>query len=369
MPSRSGHASRSASDAPAADETTITNLRVSGRLPAGLCGQFVQIGPNPIEGMAHTVTIDARRAVAYRNRWIATVGDDVVTAYLAAFGRSILAFGDGVLAYELSPRLDTVGPVDLAGARRSLAAHAKFDPHTGELHLFTFGASPPQLHVAVSRGRLTRTVRSLDDAPGRIRQLELTRDDIVLMADGFVGAIGRAGLNTRTTWFEVDTEACHIASAYAHGETIVVHATGPSLVRWTLDRRTATAHREVIDARFHTFSTSNRQQPDAAQRFLWTVGAATAHKHDLLTGTRRSHDFGDGRILGELVFVADGDRRRTEDAGWLVGFVRDEASDQAEFVVLDAEAIERPAVATVPIPRPIANGASGIWIPAGAAPI
>ena len=124
-----------------------------------------------------------------------------------------------------------------------------------------------------------------------------------------------------------------------------MHATGPSLVRWTLDRRAATTHYEVLDATLHTFATSNRRQPGSAQRFLWTVGAGTAHKHDLLTGGHRCHDFGDGRTPGELVFIADPDRSSTEDGGWLVGFVHDDAGDQAEFVVLDAEAIERPAVA------------------------
>ena len=144
-----------------------------------------------------------------------------------------------------------------------------------------------------------------------------------------------------------------------------MHATGPSLVRWTLDRRAATAHCEVLDATLHTFATSNwRRQPGSAQRFLWTVGPGTAHKHDLFTGGRRGHDFGDGRTPGELVFIADPHRSSTEDGGWLVGFVHDDGRDQAELVVLDAEAIERPAVATVHIPRRVPAGARGTWISA-----
>ena len=216
----------------------------------------------------------------------------------------------------------------------------------------------------MSRGGLTRTIRSIDDAPSRIRQLELTHDDVVLVADGFVGVAARAGVNTKAIWFEIDTEARHIAGAYAHGETVIVYATGPSLVRWTLDRRAATAHCEVLDATLHTFATSNRRHPGSAQRFLWTVGAGTAHKHDLFTGGHRCHDFGDGRTPGELVFIADPDRSSTEDGGWLVGFVHDDAGDQAEFVVLDAEAIERPTVATVHIPRRVPTGARGTWISA-----
>ena len=220
------HVTRSANDAPVTDETTITNLPVAGKLPAALSGQYMRIGPNRIdpnslpadwaggEGMVHAVSLDAGRAISYRNRWITTdavaqklaveptpgprtVGDDVVAANLIAFGTSILAFGDGALAYELSARLDTIRRVDLAGARRSLVAHSKVDPHTGELHLLTFASIGSQLHVAVSRGALTRTIRSIDDAPSRIRQLELTRDDVVLLADGFIGVTARAGVNTQ----------------------------------------------------------------------------------------------------------------------------------------------------------------------------
>jgi carotenoid cleavage dioxygenase len=393
MPSGPEHVTRSTNEAPVADETTITNLRVAGKLPAALSGQYMRIGPNRIdaqslpadwaggEGMVHAVSLDAGRAISYRNRWITTdavaqklaveptpgprtVGDDVVATNLIAFGSSILALGDGALAYELSTRLDTIRRVDLAGARRSLVAHSKVDPHTGELHLLTFESFRSQLHVAVSRGALTRTIRSIDDAPSGIRQLELTRDDVVLVADGFVGVAARAGVNTKAIWFEIDTESRHIAGAYAHGETVIVYATGPSLVRWTLDRRAVTARCEVLDATLHTFATSNWRQPGSAQRFLWTVGAGTVHKHDLFSGGHRCHDFGDGRTPGELVFIADPDRSSIEDGGWLVGFVHDAAGVQAEFVVLDAEAIERPAVATVHIPRRVPTGAHGTWISA-----
>jgi carotenoid cleavage dioxygenase len=393
MPSGPDRVTRSAINAPVTDEMTITNLRVAGKLPVALSGHYMRIGPNRIdakslpadwasgEGMVHAVSLDAGRAISYRNRWITTdavaeklavaptpgprtVDDDVVAANLIAFGTSILAFGDGALAYELSARLDTIRRVDLAGARRSLVAHSKVDPHTGELHLLTCASIGSQLHVAVSRGALTRTIRSIDDAPSMIRQLELTRDDVVLLADGFIGVSARAGTNTQPIWFEIDTEARHIADVCTDGETVIAYATGPSLVRWMLDRRAGTTHCEVLDPTVHTSATSNRRQPGSAQRFLWTVGAGSAHKHDLFTGGHRWHDFGDGRTPDELVFIADPDRSSTDDGGWLVGFVHDDAGDQAELVVLDAEAIERPAVATVHIPRRVPTGARGTWISA-----
>jgi carotenoid cleavage dioxygenase-like enzyme len=373
MSSGPKHVSRSANGEPVADETIITNLRVTGSLPAALTGQYLRIGSNRNDaqshlvgaaggkGMVHAVTLEAGRATSYRNRPITT--DEVAVANLITFGTSVLAFGDGALAYELDVRRDTIRPVDLAGARRTLVADPKIDPHTGELHLLTSASHPSQLHVAVSRGALTRTIRSIDDPPSRIRQLELTRDDVVLVAQGFVGVAPRAGADIKPVWFAIDTEDRYIAGAYGHADSVVVYATGPSLVRWTLDRRASTVESEVVDATPHTFATSNRRQPGWPQRFLWTVGCNAAHRHDLVTGEHRSHDFADGRTPADLVYVADPDRSNAEDGGWLVGFVHDHAHDQTEFVVLDAEAIERPAVATVHIPRRVPSCGRGTWIP------
>src|SRR3954470_11985023 len=108
MPSGPEQASRSGNDASGLDETTMTNFRVSGKLPAALSGQYLQIGPNPVEGMVHAVTLDAGRVVSYRNGWIRTDGQDLVAANVVAFGSSILALGDGVLACELSQQLDII---------------------------------------------------------------------------------------------------------------------------------------------------------------------------------------------------------------------------------------------------------------------
>jgi carotenoid cleavage dioxygenase-like enzyme len=345
----------SANDAPVADEAMIVDLSMSGTVPSVLSGQYARIG----EGMIHAVRLTEGRAPSYLTRSIPTDATDLI-----AFGSSLLALGDGSLAYELGAGLETVRRVDLAGAHRNLTARSRIDSITGELHLLTSATAPSQLHVAVSPGGLTRTIRSIDNAPSTLRQLELTRDHVVLVADGFLGVTDRAGISGMATWFPIDTEARHIAMDHAHGEMVVVHTIGPSLVRWTLHRRPSTVNCAVLDANSQTFATANGRPPGAIRRFLWTVGSDAVHKHDLLAGTRRSHDFGGGRHPGDQVFIADPDRGRTgEDGGWLVGFVHHETRHETEFVVLDADEIERPAVAVARIPYRIPNGAPGTWIP------
>ena len=102
--------------------------------------------------MVHAITVHAGGTVSYRNRWITTDaaaqalgrepvpgprrGDnDVVASNIFTFGSTILAVGDGALAYELTADLATRRRVDLAGAGRGLRPRVDLDRHTGALHL------------------------------------------------------------------------------------------------------------------------------------------------------------------------------------------------------------------------------------------
>ena len=139
---------------------SISDLAVEGTLPIELSGRLVGIGPalpgHPdtaaADGMVHSVHLDAGKAISYRSRWILTdavarrlglppspgprsSGPDIVAGGIVVFGGSILAVGEGSLAYELTADLDTLRRVDLAGQARGLAARPKHDPATGDLHL------------------------------------------------------------------------------------------------------------------------------------------------------------------------------------------------------------------------------------------
>ena len=242
--------------------------------------------------------------------------------------------------------------------------HATVDPLTGELHLLTFATAPvPAACRACREVALTRTIRSIDDAPGRIRQLELTRDDVVLVADGFVGVTDASRRRHKG----------HLVRDRHRGaphrgrvrRTARPSSCTPRAVPRPMDAGPSGGNRPLRGARRDAPQRSRRATGSTrrAQRFLWTVGAGTAHKHDLVTGGHRSHDFGDGRTPGELVFVADPDRSSTEDGGWLVGFVHDDVSTiRPSSSCSTREAIERPAVATVHIPRRVPDGAHGTWV-------
>lgn len=376
--------------APVPDETTLADLPVEGTLPVALSGQYLRIGPNPVaattspgpwrslEGMVHGVTLRAGRAVGYRNRWVLTdavarvLGTDTVpgpgpgpadavATNVISFGGRILALGPAALAYELDHDLVTVGRVDLAGGGRGIGAHPQVDPLTGALHFISFGDEPAR-HT-VSPGGQTRITVPIADAPRGVHGLLLTRDRIVLLGGHCIGVVGRAG-GDRPQWSELDPDGAF--DALDRGKEVAVMATGASLRRITVDAG-AHARHEVLD---HTPQELARINPGFAGlrgQYVWTVAAGDGRevfRHDLRTGDRTSHDLGVGRHPGELSFVADPSRRHREDGGWLIGFVHDESRNEADLIVLDAAAIDRPPVAVIHIPRRIPYGLHGTWIPA-----
>ncbi|MEO7427968.1 MAG: carotenoid oxygenase family protein, partial [Acidimicrobiales bacterium] len=71
---------------PVHDEVDLTDLAVTGQVPAGLNGLFLRNGPNPEfeprgdyhvfdgDGMLHGLWFADGRARRYKNRWVETAG-------------------------------------------------------------------------------------------------------------------------------------------------------------------------------------------------------------------------------------------------------------------------------------------------------
>lgn len=76
------------------------------------------------------------------------------------------------------------------------------------------------------------------------------------------------------------------------------------------------------------------------------------------------HEFGDGHLPGEFVFVPAG-ADAAEDEGWLMGLVVNTAEDTTDLAILDAQRFEAAPVATVRLPHRIPPGFHGNWFPAG----
>jgi carotenoid cleavage dioxygenase-like enzyme len=329
------------------------DLHLCGLVPLTLSGRLLGIG----QGGVHSVEVHPDRPVTYRNR---PARRDADVHHIVAFGGTTLAFGDDLPAFELSPALDTLRPVDLAGQGRPLAPFPKHDPTTGELHVIAGAAGGTQAHVVISAGAMTRRNRPIVDTPSHIHDLALTRDRLVFVSDGFVGVAAREG-ECRTTWIATGVAAPSPVHAHDAGDTLVLVALTPMLERWTLYPAAGTIQCEVLEPTPRRFAHCGNEVGDGARRLLWTTVNGAIGQHDLVASRHLLANIWPG-VPGDLVFAADATRRRDADGGWLVGFVHD-ASGATELHVIDAADITGPPIATAPIPRPIPHGLRCTWIP------
>jgi len=178
--------------APMERELTLTEMEVSGAIPAALDGRYLRIGPNPAapdpagyhwfvgDGMVHGLRLSGGRALWYRNRWIrsrtvaAALGmpaapgprhgsfDTVNTNVVDIAGRSWALVEAGSYPVALSETLEDQVYDPFGGSLAgSFSAHPHWDPLTGEHHAICYEATQPEVVRHVVLDRTGRVVREL----------------------------------------------------------------------------------------------------------------------------------------------------------------------------------------------------------------
>ncbi len=344
--------------------------------------------------------------------------DTVNTNVVEIGGRAFALVEAGSFPVELSETLEEqrYNPFDetLGG---SFSGHPHRDPHTGEHHAIAYDGSiwNAVRHVVVSHeGRVTRDVPiavqhgpCIHDAAFTARfavilDLPVTFSmRAVLGGHVFpfrwnpahrarVGLLPRQGHDADILWCDIDPcFVFHVSNAFddPDGRVILDVIAYPTMFdsggagldavgrfeRWTIDPRARRIDRRVIDRTPQEFPRIDERRSGQRYRYAYTVsvppdgdpqlfGATMLFKHDLETGDRQVHDFGDDRVPGEFVFVP-ATASADEDEGWLLGFVIDRAADATEFTILDARRFEAAPVATVRLPHRIPPGFHGNWFP------
>ena len=345
--------------------------------------------------------------------------DTVNTNVADIGGRAFALVEAGSFPVELSETLEEqrYNPFD-GTLHGSFTGHPHRDPLTGEHHAVAYDGSvwDAVRHVVVSAaGQVVRDVPVAVEHGPCIHDCAFTaRFAVVLdlpvtfsmraVLGGHVfpfrwnpahharlGLLPRQGDAADIVW--CDVEPCfvfHVANAFddADGQVVLdviaydtMFASDASgldalgrLERWTVDPGARRVARRVIDSTPQEFPRIDERRFGQRHRHLYTVsvppdanpqltGATRLYKHDLETGGRRVHEFGDGHLPGEFVFVpAAADAG--EDEGWLMGLVINAAEETTDLVILDARSFEGAPVATVHIPHRIPPGFHGNWFPA-----
>ena len=432
---------------------------VSGKVPRDMEGMFVRIGSNPRfvakgryhwfdgDGMVHGVHF--RDGVAsYRNRYVRTKAFDEETRAGEALWTGVterpdftnprgpfkdsantdLVYHEGKLLalwwlggepYRLEiPGLETCGVETFGGAVRTMSAHPKVDPRTGELIFFDYKPFPPYLTYGVidASGALVHTTPI--DLPGPRLQHDMAITerysivfDMSMMWDpellakgrtkvGFfrdkptrIGVIPRRGTDVR--WFESSAfYMYHTINAWEEGDEIVLvgcrmdnplagdpkNPTGgrpvptigflrlePRLHRWRLNMRTGATKEEPLDDAPTEFPRIDNRVLGQRSRYTYNPHVAPAPtlffdgfvKYDLERGSSIKHTWPAGWFGGELAF-APRVGSKAEDDGYLVTFVVEEATGSSEVHVLDAR--ELAVVARLKVPQRVPTGYHAWWV-------
>lgn len=250
--------------APIEEEVSVTQLAVTGQIPAELNGQLLRIGPNPIaadpashhwflgNGMVHGVQLREGRADWYRSRFV--MDDELVAARGGApvagptnplqlgngvantnivyhAGQRLALVEGGNLPVVLDADLNTVARTNFGGTLPGgLSAHPHLDPATGEVHSAVYSPFWDYVqHVVVSReGVVTRAENIPLPGQPMVHDCMITPNYFIVLdlpvlmnmeaavagepfpyrwSDDYgarVGLLPRAGRAADITWHEVD---------------------------------------------------------------------------------------------------------------------------------------------------------------------
>ncbi len=332
-------------------------------------------------------------------------------------GRYFAIVEAGALPVEVDAELNTIGRCNFDGTLpNGYTAHPKLDPVTGELLAvcYFWGLGNQVQHVVIGPdAKVSKVVNVATHASPMLHDFAFTETQVAIfdfpVAFDVEQAMSgrrfpyhwfddhpcRVGLLPRnsskgddTKWFEINPcYVYHPLNAFDDGTRVIIDVSrhpkmfqkdqnGPNegvplLWRWTFDLATGQATEtqisefgmefprpdERLAGRQHRYGyASHIQRGDG---FLFGTGVL---KTDLRTGSVERHDHGPGRHPGEFVFIPR-EGSTGEDDGYLMGFVHDDTTATADLVVLSAQNISAPAIATVHIPARIPYGFHGNWIP------
>ena len=198
-----------------------------------------------------------------------------------------------------------------------------------------------------------------------------------------VGLVGKGG---EIKWFAIPPcYIFHTLNAWDDGDAVVLLAcraksmvaelsatplegmaedNSPYLYRWRLDLKTGKMKEEKLDDVAGDFPRVDDRLMGKKTRFGYTMKLSmNAYvKYDFEKGSSERHELGKGRSGGEGVFVPRAGAK-SEDDGWLMTYVHDQAANKSEFAVLDAKEFRKPAIARVVLPQRVPFGFHGTWLP------
>lgn len=436
-------------------ECDINDPMVIGKIPEELNGTFFRNGPNPQyvysdkyhmfegDGMIHAVTFKNGH-VQYKNRWIRTerflaerkarkslfggmrdlgaCDESVANCSRNTANTNVIWHHNKLLALNeggqpVNVDIDSLSECNIHTfnevVHRSMMAHPKIDPVTGELIFYSYFGPDFSYFIADKDGKITHheiinmpfTCMMHDFAITEnftiFPLFPLTWDfqrmmrgepifkwepnlntrfaimprygkesDIIFFEDqaalGFHVVNAREEKNKIILEMVVIDDIPHDAVAFADDNIAWVNY----FTRWTLDLKTRKITKERLDE-------INVEFPRIDERFVGrdnnhafmngTIGTSRPNlfdsiiHYDLKNEKKRIHHFGEGSFPLEPIFVPRSADSREGD-GFLLSYVYREATNRSDLVVLDASHVEAEPLAIIQLPHRVPFGFHGCWV-------
>lgn len=412
---------------PVPTESTVTDLKVTGAIPADLQGRFLRNGPNPAEGidpgdhhwfvgrgMVHGMRLRDGKAEWYRSRYVG--GSSANTNVIGHAGRTIAIVESGAMPQDMGFGLDNIGENTSIGT--GYTAHPKLDPDTGELHAMCYDWANLRDHIRyvvvdadgewadeteipmpgmpmIHDMSLTKNYAVIFDLPVTLSFLALGTGATFPFRwdneyEARVGLLPRGGDPQQIVWRSISQNyAYHPMNAYEDTDGNVVidivrydrmfdeDVLGPfgdslpRLDRWTVNPKDVAGagqvREEIIDARPQEFPRTHPGLNGKPYRYGYTVATTGGEFPSIY-----KHDVQRGTTtqfdVGPGRHSAEPvfvprDGATDEDDGYLMTFVYDANRKASDFLILDARDLSEPPVASVQLPVRVPYGFHGNWVP------
>ena len=320
------------------------------------------------------------------------------------------------------PGLETIGTTDFNGKlTHPFTAHPKVDRRSGEMmtYGYSFMAEPyVTCSVINAEGELVHSTPVSIPKPVFMHDFAASEKYSIFLdfpitldieramsggpALGFeaehgsrIGLLPRYGTDADIQWFEVETGVVvHTANAWDEGDEVILQASrsknadiagaGTSegnnlsenqgkLHEWRLNTKTGEVKERMLSQTPCDFTRVNDEYACYATRYIYAaVFNATrpftfdgVMKYDNAEDVTTEFKYGRDRHGGEAVFAPRIDAS-SEDDGYLICFIHDEAEDQSECLIIDAQDLAGGPVATIIMPFRVPYGFHSGWVSSGA---
>lgn len=438
---------------PIAFECDINDPVIIGKIPKELNGTFFRNGPNPQyiysenyhmfegDGMIHAMAFNNGQ-VHYKNRWVRTekfIAERNAKKSLFGGMRDFMACDDSVkncsrntantnviwhhnklLALNEGGQPVNININDLTQCNthtfnevfnRSMMAHPKIDPMTGELIFYSYFGPDFSYFVANTNGKITHQEKISMPFRCMMHDFAITENfsifplfpltwDFQRITQGEPLFKWEPNLNTRfaimprygddIVWFE-DQAALgfHVVNAHEENDKIILEMVVMDdipkdviaftddnvsyvnyFTRWTFDLK----KRKIIKERLDDI---NVEFPRVDERF---VGRNNIHAYmngtintnlpnlfdsiihyDVQSNKKQVHHFGNGAFALEPIFVPRSANSHEGD-GFLLSYVYHEALNRSDLIILDAQHVDTEPLAIIQLPHRVPFGFHGCWV-------